>query len=71
MGTRDEILEAVAVRYRAAARAGKGKSSRSSRRSPGIIASTPNGCSGVSMLWTDRGPDPDGEYMTRLCETRW
>lgn len=65
MGTRNELLEAVAARYRAATRTEKGRILTEFAEVPGIIASTPNGYSAAGMSRIDRCPGLDAESMTR------
>ena len=72
MATRDELLEAVAARYRAAKRTEKGRilsefveiSGYHRKHAERLLRRE----HGVNMAWTGRGPGLDAGFMTKRCE---
>jgi len=74
MGTRDELLEAVAARYRAATRTGKGRILTKFVEISGYDRNhaerLPRREHAVNMAWTGRGPGLDAGFVTKRCERR-
>ena len=68
MGTRDELLEAVGARYRAATRTEKGRILTEFAEISGYHRKH---AERLLRSWTGRGPDRNAAFMATRCARRW
>lgn len=71
MGTRDELLKAVACRYRSAPRAEKGRILTEFAEISGYHHKHADDRCGAGMSWTGPDPGPSAACMTMPCARHW